>query len=139
MLHCIKIFTNACEVMMQVKRVIGKAILHKLPIYNEYMCLCWVSTLSRMICCLFSNCNKSFTTRLRSLHIRFNCVVNVPRSYVPVLPAKQWGIAFEICLLLGQRKHWKIVSGLRRLTSVQMKSHVFFEREIKKIFKKKLV
>ena len=33
MLHCIKIFTNTCAVTMQVKRVIGKAILHKWPIY----------------------------------------------------------------------------------------------------------
>ena len=26
------------------------------PIYNEYMCSCWVSTLFRILCCLFSNC-----------------------------------------------------------------------------------
>ena len=55
-------------VMMQVKRAIGKAMLHKLSIYNEYMCLCWVSTLFCMICCLFSNCSKNSTTRLRWLH-----------------------------------------------------------------------
>ena len=34
-----------------VKRAIGKAKLHKLPMYNEYMCLCWVSTLFFMIYC----------------------------------------------------------------------------------------
>ena len=40
MLHRIQISTNTCEVTMQVKRAMGKAILHKLPIYNEYMQLC---------------------------------------------------------------------------------------------------
>ena len=45
-----------------------KAILHKLPIYNEYMCLCGVSTLFGMICCLFFNCSKSSTTHHRSLY-----------------------------------------------------------------------
>ena len=37
MLHRIQISTNTCVVPMQVKRAIGKATLHKLPIYNEYM------------------------------------------------------------------------------------------------------
>ena len=62
-------FTNTCEVTMQVilKRAIRKATL----LYNEYMCLCWVSTLFCMICCKFSNCIKSSTTRLRSLYITF--------------------------------------------------------------------
>ena len=36
MLHRIQIFMNTCEVPMQVKRAIGKATLHELPIYNEY-------------------------------------------------------------------------------------------------------
>ena len=40
LLHRIQISTNTCEVTMQVKRAIGKATLHKLPIYNEYvLCL----------------------------------------------------------------------------------------------------
>ena len=34
---------------MQVKCDIGKTLLHKLPIYNEYMCLFWVSALFDMI------------------------------------------------------------------------------------------
>ena len=63
--------TNTCEVTMQVKRAIGKSTVHKLPIYNEYMCLCWVSTLFCMICCVFSNCSKSYTTR--SLCIQSSC------------------------------------------------------------------
>ena len=40
MLHRIQISMKTCEVMMQVKRGIWKATLHKLPIYNEYMRLC---------------------------------------------------------------------------------------------------
>ena len=65
-------FSRTREVTMQVKHVIGKVMLHKLSIYNEYMCLCWVSTLFCMMCCLFSNCSKSCTTRLRSLYITFS-------------------------------------------------------------------
>ena len=34
-------FSRTREVTMQV--VIEKAMLHILPIYNEYMCLCWAS------------------------------------------------------------------------------------------------
>ena len=54
------------------KRAMGKVTLHRLPINNEYICLCWVSTLFCMIWCLFSNCSKSCTKRLRSLYITFN-------------------------------------------------------------------
>ena len=54
-----------------LKRAIGKATLHKLPIYNEYMCLCSVSTLFCRISYLFSNCSKSSTTRFLSLSIKF--------------------------------------------------------------------
>ena len=71
-LHCIQISTNICEVTMQVKRAIGKATLHKLPIFNEYMCLCLVNPLFCMICCLFSNCSKSSNKRLRSLYVTFS-------------------------------------------------------------------
>ena len=51
-LHCIQKFTNTYEVTMQVKHDIGKTILHKLPIYYEYMImyLFWVSILFVMIC-----------------------------------------------------------------------------------------
>ena len=47
---------------MQEKHAIERTILHKLPIYKEYMCLCWVSTLFCMICSLFYNCSKSSIT-----------------------------------------------------------------------------
>ena len=73
-LRCFWPLTNACKVTMQVKRDIhvGKTILHKLHVPNNiiqsYMCLCGVSTLFCMICCLFSNCNKNYTTLLRSLY-----------------------------------------------------------------------
>ena len=36
MLYRIQISTNTCEVTMQIKLAIGKATLHKLPLYNEY-------------------------------------------------------------------------------------------------------
>ena len=51
-----------------VKRAIGKAKLHKLPIYNEYICLCWVSTLFFMIYC--NSCTTY--TQLRFLDITFS-------------------------------------------------------------------
>ena len=41
MFHCIQIFTNTCEVTVQIKRAIGKAILHKLPnITKTMLCAC---------------------------------------------------------------------------------------------------
>ena len=110
MLHRIQISTNTCEVRTQVKWAIGKATLHKLPIYNEYMCLCWVSTLFCMVCCLFSNCSKSSTTRLRSLIYN---VVNVPCSQVPVFLAMQWSVASRSAFYRG-REHLWIVFSLKK-------------------------
>ena len=52
-------FSRITGVTMQVKHVIGNSILHKLTIYNEYMCMFWVSTLFFMIYHLFSNCRKN--------------------------------------------------------------------------------
>ena len=122
MLHRIQISTNTCVVTMQVKRAIGKATLHKLPIYNEYMRLCWVSTLFWMICCLFSNCSKSSTIRLRSLYITFPCVVKVPRSHVPVLLAMQWSVAWRSAFYRG-REHLWIVFSFKWEYSTKHKSH----------------
>ena len=89
MLHCMQILTNTWEVTMQLKRVIGKAILHKLPIYHEYMCLCWVSTLFGLIW-LFFICNQSSTTRFLSgfimFYLRCKCATFL---FVPVLLAMQ--------------------------------------------------
>ena len=106
MLHRIQISTNTCEVAMQVKRAIGRATIHKLPIYNEYMRLCWVSALFCMICCLFSNCSKNSNIRLRSLP----CVVNVPHSHVPVLLALQWSVAWISAFYRGRKHLWIVFS-----------------------------
>lgn len=59
MLVCIRIFTNNCEVNMQVKRFKGKtlSIIDEQPIYYEKMCLCWVSPLLGMFY-LNSKCYK---------------------------------------------------------------------------------
>ena len=73
MLHCIQTFK------MQVKRYIERTLLHKLLIYYESMCVCWVATLYSMICCLFSKCNKNSTTWLRSLY-NVLLALYVPRS-----------------------------------------------------------
>ena len=111
MLHRIQISTNTCEVTMQVKRAIGKATLHKLPIYNEYIRLCWVSTLFCMICCLFSNCSKSSTIWPRSLYITFSrSFVNFPRSHVPVLLAMQWSVAWRSAFYRGREHLWIVFS-----------------------------
>ena len=83
---------------MQVKRAIGKGTLHKLPIYNEYMCLFWVSTLFCMICCLFSNCIKSSTTRLGSLYITFYL-----REYSTFSCARTPCYAMKCSIKMGQR------------------------------------
>ena len=111
MLHRIQIFRNTCEATMQVKRAIEKAILHilhKLPINKEYMCLCWVSTLFWMICCLFFNCSKSSTTRPQSLYIAFPWVV--PRCHVPVLLAMQWSVASRSAFHRRKEHLWIVFS-----------------------------
>ena len=113
MLHCIQIFTNAWEVTMQVKRAIERAILHKLPIYNEYMCLCWVSTLFGMIFCLFSSCIKSSTTRFRLLYtcITFYLRCKCATFLCSRTPRNSMRRRIEICLLKEQWKHlWIIFS-----------------------------
>ena len=120
MLHCIQSSTNTCEVTMQVKRAIGKAILHKLSIYNEYMCLCWVSILFCVICCLFSNCSRSSTTRLRSLFITLRC----ERSHVPVLLAMQWSVAASRSAFYRGREHLWIVFSFKLSSGNQGQSHL---------------
>ena len=108
MLHRIQISTNTCEVTMQVKRAIGKSTLHKLPIYNEYMCLCRVSSFLCMICCLFSNCSKGSKYYTASISI-YN-VVNVPCSLVPLLLAMQWTVAWRSAFYRGREHLWIVIS-----------------------------
>ena len=110
MLQRIQICTNTCEVTMQVKSAIGNASLHKLSLYNEYICLCWVSTLFCVICCLFPNCSKICTTRLRSLYITFSCVVNNPRSHLPVLLAMHWSVTSRSAFYRGREHLWIVFS-----------------------------
>ena len=121
--------TNTCEVTMQAKRGIWKDTLHKLPIYyNEYLRLCWVSTLFCMIYYLFSNCSKSSTIRLYNV---FPCVVNVPRSHVPVLLAMQWSVAWRSAFYRG-REHLWIVFSFKYL--VKKKAHFLNANETDTIY-----
>ena len=103
MLRYIQIFTHTAIVTMQVKRAIGKAILHKLPIYNEFMCLCSVSTLFCMICGCFPIVVKALLHDFDRYIKRLTCVVNMPRSYVPVLLAMQSCVASRSAFYRGQR------------------------------------
>ena len=59
-----------------------------------------------MICCLFSNCSKNSNILLRSLP----CVVNVPRSHVPVLLALQWSVAWISSFNRGREHLWIVFS-----------------------------
>ena len=60
MLYCIQRYRNTqYEVTMQVRCDIGKTILHKLPVYYEYMCFYLVSTLLGMIFYLLSTLYKN--------------------------------------------------------------------------------
>ena len=131
MLHRIQISTNTCEVTMQVKRANEKATLHKLPINNEYMRLCWVSTLFWMICCLFSNCSKSSTIRLYNV---FPCVVNVPRSHVPVLLAMQWSVAWRSAFYRGREHLWIVFSFNSERDNRQEKTRKFRKFQKKRTF-----
>ena len=107
-LHCIQIFTNTCVVTMQVKRAIERVILHKLTIYNEYICLCWVSILFGMICCFFSNCGKSSTSRFRSLYITFYLCCKCATFLFARTPRNAMKRSIEICLI-GAEKTFIIV------------------------------
>ena len=99
------------HLLMQVKRAIWKATFYKLPIYNEYMRLCWVSTLFWMICCLFSNCSKSSTIWLRSLYITFSLLCECSTfSHVPVLLAMQWSVAWRSAFYRGREHLWIVFS-----------------------------
>ena len=100
MFHYIQIFTNTCEVTVQIKRAIGKAILHKLPIYYEYnvMCFRWAPTIFGMIC-LFSNRNKSSTTRLRSFYITFYLWFKCATFLCALTPRNALRRSTELCFL----------------------------------------
>ena len=114
MLHCIQLFTNTCEVRKQVKRAVGKAILHKLPIYNEYMCLCWVSTLFCMICWVFFPIVvKLYYTASTHMYITFQCATFLCAR----TPCNAMRRSIEICLLYGQRKHFWVVFSFDRWLS----------------------
>ena len=111
MLHYIQIFTNTYEVMMQVKHAIGKAILYKLPIYYEDV-LCWISPWFGMIC-LFSKCNKSSTTRLRSLNITFHLCCKCATFLCARTPCNGMKRSINICFYRG-REHLWIVFGFKQ-------------------------
>ena len=109
MLHRIQISTNTCEVTMQVKRAIGKVTLQKLPIYSEYLCLCRVSTIFCIICC-FPNVVKALLYGFDTYIKCFTCVVNFPRSHVPVLLAMRWSVASRSALYRGREHLWIVFS-----------------------------
>ena len=101
--HFIQILTIISEVMMQVS-LHGEDYITQ----TTYRFILWIHMLVFSLhiiwhgCSLFSNCDKSSTSRLRSLYKRFTFVVNVARSYVPVLLAKQWGVTLRSAFDMGR-------------------------------------
>ena len=98
MLHCIQIFTNTCEVKMQVKRAIEKAILHKLRIYNEYVFVYSLCIILHVLLFVFPIVVKAllhgFDHYIRSL---YNVV---PASFLCArTPRNAMSRSIEICLL----------------------------------------
>ena len=95
----IHVFKNTCEVTMQVNRAQGKAISHKLPIYNEYMCLCWVPTLlARFVVC-FPIVVKAVTFYLRCKCATFLCARtsrNVMKRSIEICLWKHLWIVFSL-------------------------------------------
>ena len=94
---------------MQVEHAIGKATLDKLPIYNEYTCLCWVSTFC-IICCLFSNCSKSSSTRLQSLYIRFSLRCDCSTFSCARTPRNAMKRRIETAFYRGRKHLWIVFS-----------------------------
>ena len=88
-LHCIQIFMSNL-IKIKVKCAIGKAILHKRIHVLVLIC---------MICCLFSNCSKSSTTRLRSLYITFYLCCECSTFLCACTPHNAMRRSIEICLL----------------------------------------
>ena len=110
-----RIFTNTCEVTLQVKRAIERAILCNLLIHTEYMCLCLVSTLFCMICCLFSNwiCSKSSTTQFRSIYIMFYLCCKCATFLCARTPiAMQWSVALRSAFYRNREDIYEFSSAL---------------------------
>ena len=77
-------FSRVTEVLVQVKCALGKAILHKLPIYNEYVLVLSLHIIWLDLLC-FPIVVKALLHGLDPYIFRFTCVVSVPRSYVTLL------------------------------------------------------
>ena len=84
-LNCI-LYNEVDYGLLSLPLDVGKIILHTLPIYYEYMCLCRGSTLFGKTFCLVSNCDKNSATRLQSLNhfvVHVQCTFKLP--YKPPL------------------------------------------------------
>ena len=83
------------------------------------MCLCWVSTLFCMICYLFSNFRKKFTSSLRSLYKTFYLYCKCAMFLCARTPRNAMKRSIETCILLRQRKHLWIVFSFYFTDSVK--------------------
>ena len=73
MLHCIQIFYNAGQALSdKISFTFGRQTIN-----YDYMCLCRVSTLFGMICCLSSKCYQDYYHS----YLTFHLLMNVP-SYL---------------------------------------------------------
>ena len=104
---------------MQVKRAIGKATLQKLPIYNEYMRLCLVSTIFCMSFCLFSNCSKCSTIQLRFLYTTFSLCCECSTFSCARTLAMQWSVAWRSAFYRGREHLWIVFSFKRRVSKLE--------------------
>ena len=80
---CITRLITVCYLCLQI---LGRLYFARYRIYNEYMCLCRVSTFFGNTFCLVSNCDKNSAARLQSLNhcvVHGQCTFNVP--YKPPL------------------------------------------------------
>ena len=114
MLHCIQIFTNTCEVTMQVKRAVGKAILQNYQ-YITNTCACveplhyfaWFGFFSPIVVKLY------YTASTHMYILRCKCAVFLCAR----TPCNAMRRSIEICLLYGQRKHFWVVFRFYRWLS----------------------
>ena len=108
MFHWIEIFPNTCPVIIQVKNYTGKTtrcrvnnVIDKLPIYYEYVCWWWVSTLFWLIWLCFPNVMKPL------LHdFDLNALPALQMFNVSVRMTMQWSEALISAIYRdGKRRH----------------------------------
>ena len=106
-----EIARGSCIEWVQCLRLINVLLNLCLKLRTIHQCLCWVSTLFCMICCLFSNCSKNSTTRLRVLYEKKQRKENdIVLKSIALKCFPQWNYINDIISKLPQESLWFVFS-----------------------------